>query len=309
MNSWGFLRSRKWILSFVLVCIFAVLCHLLAQWQLARRAEAQAEIRRVAQNYDAPPVPLTEALPTLTSYDVDDKWKPVQLVGRYLSAQEILVRNRPCSGASGYDVLTPLLLDAGQVFFVDRGCVPAGSEANTPAVYAPAPAGSVSIVARLRASEPEVTGRSDTGNTTGSIDLRALASRVSQPAYIGAYGMLDTNLTADAPYRAERPVPDEGPHLSYALQWYVFAVIAFGAYGWAARAERQQRLSDLGAVANEAESRTGLAEAPVESRAKLSERYGESGAGGRMRARRAKRVTSDAEREDALLDQTLEDAH
>ena len=36
---------------------------------------------------------------------------------------------------------------------------------------------------------------------------------------------------------ATRPYPDEGPHLSYAFQWFVFALLGFIGLGFAVRQE------------------------------------------------------------------------
>lgn len=299
MNDWRFLFSRRWVAGLVLILVFAVLCHVLAQWQLARRAQAQAEIQRVERNYDATPVDVNAALPTRESYSADQKWTPVVLNGQYLASEEVLVRNRPCAGASGYEVLTPFQLDDGDVFIVDRGCVPAGSVTNTAATYQPAPGGEQRIVVRLRAGEPVVQGREDTGSTLGSIALERIAERVGLPAYTGAYGQLDSAETINPPFRFQRPDPDEGPHLSYALQWYVFAAIAFVAYGWAARNERRNRRDD---AAQAVDTPQGVVSAAT-SDAELSARYGQSGAGGRWRNASKSRVRrSDSSIEDDALD-------
>jgi cytochrome oxidase assembly protein ShyY1 len=39
-----------------------------------------------------------------------------------------------------------------------------------------------------------------------------------------------------------KPSLSEGNHLSYALQWLLFGIMAFGAFFWAYRNDRQQRL-------------------------------------------------------------------
>lgn len=305
-SEWAFLRSARWITWFVLVVLFAIACHFLAQWQLGRRADALAEINRLQTNYNAPAQPVGAVLTTLSSYSVADKWLPVQLTGRYLSNDEVLVRNRPCNDASGYEVLTPFLLNSGTVFFVDRGCVGAGSTVNTAENYAPAPVGELSIAARLQAEEPVVSGRENAGNTIGSINLDSLAAQLGLPAYTGAYGQLVGGDQVTAPYAAQEPVLDEGPHLSYALQWYVFAVGAFVVNGWAAQQERRNRRSD----AEDAESTstpTGVTPAPARptTDAELSDRYGTSGAGGRKRIARparSKRQPTAEELEDELIE-------
>lgn len=303
MNAYRFLVSRRWISGIVLILVFAVLCHILAQWQLARRAEARAEIARVLTNYDASPLPIEDVLPNTTDYTIDDKWRPVTLTGRYLPESELLVRNRPCQGASGYDVLTPFKLDSGPVLFVDRGCVPSGSVANTAADYERVTGVETTVVVRLRASEPLVSGRTDALGSAGSIHAPSIAERLGMSAYTAAYGQLAGPERLSAPYLAERPAPDEGPHLSYAFQWYVFTLIAISGYVWSARNERRNRESDAAEVA-EGPVPTVRGTAPATDRtsdAALSARYGVSGAGGR-RALRRQAAPTDAEFEDALLD-------
>jgi hypothetical protein len=43
-------------------------------------------------------------------------------------------------------------------------------------------------------------------------------------------------------------VRDEGPHLSYALQWFVFALLGFVGLVWAANQERRGLAEASGAV-------------------------------------------------------------
>jgi hypothetical protein len=54
------------------------------------------------------------------------------------------------------------------------------------------------------------------------------------------YGLLISEAppAADRPLAAQRPVEDEGPHLSYALQWIAFGILAFIGLVWAVRRER-----------------------------------------------------------------------
>ena len=57
---------RRWGGYLALVVVFAIACGLLSWWQWARRAEAVEEIHRVSVNFDATPVPLEQALETLS---------------------------------------------------------------------------------------------------------------------------------------------------------------------------------------------------------------------------------------------------
>ncbi|MGX5695085.1 SURF1 family cytochrome oxidase biogenesis protein [Agromyces soli] len=281
MNRWRFLLAPRWAGYLALVIVFAVACCALGTWQLNRRAEALAEVARIDANYDAEPIPLSSALPELDAFDVDQRWQVVEASGRYLVDDEVVVRNRPMQGSTGFEVITPFRLDSGEVFMVDRGWIPQGSDGRAGEVPAP-PAGEVDITARLKAGEGRIAGRTSTGAEFATIDLDELAARVGEPSYTGAYGILvQTSGDAQQPPLAQpRPERDEGPHLSYALQWFVFALLAFIGLGWAANQERKahDEASDRG-------------EAPS------------SRAGGRPPKRAPKpRKDADADVEDAVLD-------
>ena len=240
MREWSFLRSPQWAGYLALVVAFAVACCALGAWQLNRRAEALAEVARIDANYDADPIPVSEALPAPAAFDVDQRWQVVALSGEYLAAEEVVVRNRPFEGSSGFEVITPFRLDDGTVFMVDRGWIAQASDGR-PSEYATPPSGHVEVEARLKAGEERIAGRTSTGDELATIDLDELAERVGEPCYTGAYGVLvQTGADVDEPpLAAARPVRDEGPHLSYALQWFVFALLGFVGLAWAANQERR----------------------------------------------------------------------
>lgn len=220
MTGWGFALSRRWLGYLALVVVFAIACTLLSLWQIARRDEARADITRVDTNWEAEPRPITELLPELDAFDPDLKWSPVSLTGRYLVDEQLLARGRPLDGNPGFEVLVPFQLDDGTVFIVDRGWIPAGNEQDTPDSVPAAPQGVVTVVARLKASEPELAGRSAPAGQVATINLPTIADLVGKPTYTGAYGILDSEDPAPAtrPAAVVKPAPDEGPHLSYAFQ-------------------------------------------------------------------------------------------
>ena len=279
MNGWRFALSPRWLGYLSLAVIFAVLCSLLGAWQFQRRADAREAIDVIEANYDLQPVPVTDALPTLDSYRPSQQWTPVELRGRYLLEDELLVRNRPLNGQPGFEVLTPLQLDDGSVFIIDRGWVAIGSKQDAPDVVPAAPTGNVTVVARLKGGEPDIAGRGVPAGTNqvATIQLESIAERLDLPTYTGAYGLIASQKPAPAtsPRETVKPIPDEGPHLSYALQWYVFALIGFIGLGWALREEYR--------VVNAAD--------PAE-RERAAERA----------RRRALKKPNDAETEDAILD-------
>jgi len=277
VNGWSFAISRRWFGYLALVVVFAIGCSLLAMWQLARRDEARAEIDRVETNWESTPRPIEDVLPALDSFDPDQKWIPVVLNGEYLSDEQVLARGRPRDGNPGFEVLVPFRLDDGTVFIVDRGWLPVGNTGDTPESVPAAPGGRVTVVARLKAGEPIVAGRSAPEGQIATVHLPDLAERVGEPMYTGAYGLVASEdpAPATAPLQQVKPVPDEGPHLSYAFQWFVFGIMALGALVWAVRQEYRARNSEDPAVVEYEEKR---------------------------KQRAAKKGPTDADIEDALLD-------
>lgn len=262
---------RRWGAYVALTIVFAVGCGLLSSWQWARRAEAVAAIERIEANFDAAPVPVEHLLEGLDAVPADAEWHPVELVGEYLVEEQLLVRNRPRGGRPGYEVLVPFRLEDGRVFVVDRGWLPDGATAEGPDAVPDPPRGEVTVVARLRPGEPEIPGRGAPEGQLATIHLPAVAELVGAPTYTGAYGQLvsEEPAVAELPAPAVRPDEDEGPHLSYALQWITFGVLAFVGLVWAIRRERR------------------IAALPPEER---------------EAARRPDRRSRDAEEEDAILD-------
>ncbi|MEO7147342.1 MAG: SURF1 family protein [Terrimesophilobacter sp.] len=247
MNGWRFALSPRWGGYLSLVIVFAIVCASLGAWQLARRAEALAAIATVNNNYGSAPIPLPEALPTLDAFSGDQEWTPVTLHGRYLTEDQLLVRTRPLGGAPGFEVLTPLRLSNGTVFVVDRGWVPVGDTHDDPDSVPAAPSGDIDVVVRLKPGEPTLAGRTAPTGQIATIQLGEIASGIDLPTYTGAYGLLvsENPSPPTRPTPLPKPVLDEGPHLSYAFQWFVFALLGFVAFGWALRQEyRVENASD-----------------------------------------------------------------
>jgi cytochrome oxidase assembly protein ShyY1 len=232
---------RRWGGYVALTVVFAIGCGLLSWWQWSRRAEAVNELAKIEANYDAPAAELDDLLADVDSVDDAAEWRPVQLAGEYLNDEQLLVRNRPRNSAAGFEVLVPFRLSDGTVFVVDRGWVPAGSTPDAPESVPRAPAGEVTVIVRLKPGEPEIPGRGAPDGQLATIRLPDVAALVGAPTYTGMYGLLvsEDPAPAERPLAALRPVEDEGPHLSYALQWIAFGILAFVGLFWAVRRERK----------------------------------------------------------------------
>ena len=238
MNPWRLAVTPRWwgILGFTVV--FAVACVWLGEWQFDRRSQAQAAIALLDANYDQSAVDLTTILETPAEFDVSEKWRSVRVTGEYLSSDIIYVRTRSGPGGIGFEQLAPLQTSSGTVFVVNRGWVPANGDNSAPAETPAVPSGVVEITAHLIPGEKQIAGRDAPAGQIATINLETIGDRVNEDVYRGWYGRLAAESPASpagAPW--EKPVLDEGPHLSYALQWYVFALMGFFGYGWVLRKE------------------------------------------------------------------------
>jgi cytochrome oxidase assembly protein ShyY1 len=223
-----------------LVVLFATATSLLSWWQFDRRQERVAKIELVISNYDKPPVPLREINWEISDGVALDEWRPVTVQGRYLPDATLLVRNRPLSGQAGFLQLVPFQLQDGRILIVERGWLIAGNPITTPYSNPVPDDRPRELTLRLRVGEqdrskPEVTGQ------LHSIHLPSIAESLGNQVITDYYGRLVSENPSEAvlPLGMPRPSLDEGNHLSYALQWVLFGLMAFGAFIWAYRNERR----------------------------------------------------------------------
>jgi cytochrome oxidase assembly protein ShyY1 len=246
MNGWRFAISRRWFGYLGLAIVFAAVCVGLSKWQVDRTNEAAAANNLVDRNYDSAPREVTEVLPSLTSFSASQQWVKVTLSGRYLLGEQVLVRNRPLNGQPGFEVLDPLLLGDGTVFVVDRGYLPIGNRQDAPDSIPEPRSGPVTVIVHLQAGEPNLAGRSGVKGQLATIHLPDVAKLVDKPTYTGAYGLMvsETPAAATRPTVLPKPTLDEGLHISYAIQWVLFGIMAFFGLGYAIRQEYRIRNAD-----------------------------------------------------------------
>ena len=232
-----FLISSQWLGGLAFCALFALACALLGQWQMDRRMETVAEINKVLSNYDEPAVPLAGNAGLFTDVRPEQEWTPVEMHGEYLEEDTRIVRNRPLAGKPGYEVLVPFRADTGDVIVVNRGWLPIGDTTpGRPDVVPTPPAGEVTVVTRIKPGEPDL-GRDAPEGQLASIDLAAFEDSVGYDVADTAYGQLATESPTPAVALQQPPKPplDEGPHLSYSLQWFMFGLMSFIVWGYMAR--------------------------------------------------------------------------
>jgi len=226
-----FLLAPKWIAFHLLVLGGVVLMVGLGLWQLRRLDERQDFNAAVRASEAAPMAELGRLLPPGAEPEPSLEWRPVTATGTYRPSDELRVFNRSQDGQAGDVVVTPLELAEGRVLLVARGFVPLGTTD-----VAAAPDGVVSVTGRLRESQARQRGQptdsDDTDDEIPRVDIALLADRFDAelvPMYV--------ELTSSSPAEAgPLPVPlrgpelTDGPHLSYAIQWFIFATCV--ALGW-----------------------------------------------------------------------------
>jgi cytochrome oxidase assembly protein ShyY1 len=274
--------ATRWTVYALIAVLFAIACGFLSHWQFTRNEERARTLELVARNYDADPVPIEQILDR--GYTPDDEWRPVTLEGRYLTPSQLLVRNRAQGGTSAFEVLVPFALADGRIVVVDRGWVPPG-EGTVPDAVPAAPEGEVTVTVRLRPGEPlPSSGRTAPEGQVPTIHLPSVA-RVAGPATVtDVYGLMVSEDPAppERPAELTPPTDDPGPHLSYAVQWILFAIMGFIFIAYMIRTEIRAR--------REEDEPDDDDEAPADAAPKPRARIG------------ARRRDRDADEEDALLD-------
>ena len=234
--------NRKILLCAVALALGALFIRL-GFWQLDRHGERSAGVRARAERADAP------QLEWLGPGDVPPDTagligRRARLAGRWDRAGEIILRSRTLDGRAGAEVLTPFRVggDTGQVVMVLRGWLPApdglrpdlasgwmGSPGDAPQARAPSEVEGVFVSSRDgrggQPLRPEIAGAPHLA--IAGLDLALIRE---QTALDPTPHVLRAN--DPPPSGVLRPAraleTDAGPHLSYAIQWFAFAVIGLG---------------------------------------------------------------------------------
>jgi cytochrome oxidase assembly protein ShyY1 len=192
-------------------------------------------MQQLTANYDRNPIELAS-----TKFHTKDEWLPVKMTGHFLPQNTLLVRNRPLDGDPGFLELIPFQRQDGLIIAIEAGWLPADDRLNPPKVFPKPSSDEQTIWGRIRPTEPTLDRDAPAGQIA-TINLASFMKKtgVKDLAVTEFYVRLgESNFSKDGlPKLLTKPQLDEGNHLSYALQWIVFAVMAFSALVWAVRKE------------------------------------------------------------------------
>lgn len=255
-----FLLSRRWLVTTLLALLLVPTMIRLGFWQLHRHESRVARNHLIGTNLAARPVPIGSI--TRPGFDVptDLTWRTVSATGHYDRADEFVVRQRTADdgGTIGYFVITPLVTADGDTVLVNRGWVDSGEDATAYPRIPAAPSGQVTVTGRLRADETtRSSGIRDRGGLPDRqymlINSRQQAQRLGHPV-LGGYIELITTTPEPRLHAQLLPSPDHsdiGPHMAYAVQWWLFTAMV--PVGWVLLVRREAKeLRDSAAAAADA---------------------------------------------------------
>ncbi len=281
--TWGQVARRPRMIGLLAVLLaFAALCGALGSWQLDRayaRGDAAQERQldaKLAAEEARGPDGLGTVLAPQTTFTGNLVGDLVWVAGTYEPGGQVLVPDRALDGRTGYLVLTPLRvsddgtrgaswsdLSGAPVVPVVRGWVATPDEAPA------APSGTVRVNGYLQASEAtDSSGGTLPAGQVDSVSSAQLANRWGGPIYSG-YMVLRSSDPAADPAISLLPRPQvEGSgdvnmqSLSYAFQWWLFAVFAVFVWWRVVRDQRDHENAALGS----SDGGTGTAAGPDRGR-------------------------------------------
>lgn len=255
----GPLGSPRWVASHAFAAAATAVMIGLGFWQLDRLGQRQAANAEIRAAMSRAPVDLaTVDLPAAGapagsaqsgSPGLLADYSAVTASGVYIADAEVLIGHRSYQSQPGSWLATPLELADGRVAVVVRGWVPRRTLAGVDDRPTDPPTGTVAVTGLAFASQPGArVGRPSAGAAELSrVDLE----RFEEATGIDVIGMW-VRLTDQAPPQSDLPVPvgapdlSDGPHLSYAFQWFFFAAGAAVVYALILRrAARVGRVAQL----------------------------------------------------------------
>jgi surfeit locus 1 family protein len=204
--------SRRDVVGAIVALAVAIVCVRLGIWQLDRLGQRRARNAVVAARLALPPIELRgREIPP-------DSARQRRIVARgvYDFARERVWPGRSFDGTPGVALVTPLRLPDGSAVLVDRGWIPSPDAYHVDQAIYREP--DTATVEGLGVIPPRGRGDVDPGRLGDSLPYPLLPFVVQQTGASPSTGQ-------GLPRRWAPPALDEGPHLSYAIQWFSFALI------------------------------------------------------------------------------------
>jgi len=222
--------SRKWILFTILIVLSMVLFVRLGFWQLDRLEQKRTYNATMAERWRQEPFDLNAGqLPQ----NLDDlEFRRIQAEGYFDYANQVILKSQIYYDAPGIALVTPFVFADGRAILVARGWVPADQASPQAIAKLEEPAGEP-VIGLIKPSQGMPNGEPSTPPATPQrewfrIDIPAIQAQMPYALEPGWIQQLpeDGRPIDKLPIREEPMALDEGNHMSYAVQWFSFALIA-----------------------------------------------------------------------------------
>ena len=199
-------------------------------WQL-NRLDEKRKFNSVLSTHSSTPVQsLNEAVPAKWN-KATSEWLRVSVTGSYDFSKAVTIINRSQDGTAGYNSVVPFTSTNNRTILVNRGFVPLVMEAPV------APTGEIKIIGYLRASQSRSAlgpiDSTEAGNTEFQrFDIPLISAHVGKTIEPMFLQLITESPAGESQWPAKVALPplDEGTHMSYALQWFFFCLVAFTAW-------------------------------------------------------------------------------
>lgn len=228
----------RWGVLVLFVAVLAVTFVQLGEWQLHRLEQRRMRNATVVANQDKPVVDWRQVFDG--PIEESEQWQRVTVTGTWLAEHQIEVRYRTVDGDPGSEWVVPLRTADGRTVLVDRGFTERVNGQVVPA--AAPPSGQVTVEGFVR--------RNERGKDTATIPVEGSVRLINSPAIATSIGIpladgYIQQISSDPPSPGLVPVGtpelDEGPHFSYAIQWFLFTAVAVVGAVLLVRADLRER--------------------------------------------------------------------
>lgn len=224
--------SRKWIAATIFVIMSMAVMARLGIWQLDRLEQRRAANAVLAASLASAPLLLPTALPDDLASIKD---RQIVAAGQFDLDRQLVLLLKKWHGRTGVHLITPFLIaDSQMAVLVDRGWIPQADYDNGRLGQYDI-TGPVQLEGYAGLSQPMPRAGNVPTLAGPQTEIYRINIAALQPHF--PYDLLPIYIqqapqdNSTPPFRAAPEIDlSEGPHLGYALQWFLFTTILGGGY-------------------------------------------------------------------------------
>ncbi len=239
-----YLFARRWLLTTLLVLIASGVMVRLGFWQLDRLHQKRTLIAQTLKVIQADPWHLTGE-----EMDLDARaWQHRRAIatGSYDFDHQVVLKNQLYQEQPGYHLLTPFrLAGSDRAVLVDRGWIPASTDLQDLSPFDESDVHQVEGRIEPSATRPPAATLPATPQQTWyRVDIEGIQKQIPYPLLPFYLALTPGPGDPELPWRdPPEIVLDQGPHLGYAIQWFLFAILVPIIYGVQVRRMERARES------------------------------------------------------------------